>query len=121
MILNPDRSRRRWVAPAALALLAALGVAGFGSFFVRSQPRTPAATELAAAPGKVEAPSALDKEQREFLWQVEHHGNLLSKHGFGALGEALHRGDAQALAALFAPGFVGHVPREPRAVRVKNH
>ena len=31
----------------------------------------------------------LGKDQREYLWQVEHHGLLLSRHGFTRLAQAL--------------------------------
>src|SRR6266436_5543585 len=44
----------------------------------------------------------LDEEQREYLWQIEHHGLLLSKHGFGAIKQALIRNDAKALHVLLA-------------------
>src|SRR5437879_938349 len=112
MILNPHRSTLRWLGPAALALLAAAGAAGFRHFFAWSHSQ-PQVVPASALKGET-PPPGLDKEQREFLWQVEHHGNLLSKHGFGALADALHRGDAPALEALLAPGFVARIPREPR-------
>src|SRR5438552_3748824 len=56
----------------------------------------------------------LDQEQREFLWQVEHHGLLLSRTGFRAVADALVRADQVALRELLAPDFAGEVVREPK-------
>jgi hypothetical protein len=66
----------------------------------------------------VSADLTLDEEQREFLWQIEHHGLTLNRYGFGALAEALRRNDAAALGKLFAADFTGQLPRAPREVRL---
>src|SRR5207248_2074904 len=63
---------------------------------------------------------ALEEAQREFLWEVEHHGLLLGKHGFQPLAAALRRADAAALAALLAPDFTGKDLQKPREVAVRN-
>jgi hypothetical protein len=69
----------------------------------------------AAVPATPPAPAlALDAAQREFLWQVEHHGNLLNKHGFQVLAAALRAGDAAALTQLLSPTFTGRAPARPR-------
>jgi hypothetical protein len=62
----------------------------------------------------------MDEEQREFLWQVEHHGNILSQIGFPALAGALKQSDGKALAQILAPGFVGTAPREPKETAIHN-
>src|SRR5687768_509006 len=49
----------------------------------------------------------LEEAQREHLWKVEHQGNVLSKHGFKAVAEALARADAEALKAFLAEDFEG--------------
>jgi hypothetical protein len=58
----------------------------------------------------------LDPCEREYLWNIEHSGNLLVRHGFGPLTAALRRGDAATLLALCADDFRGSVLREPREV-----
>jgi hypothetical protein len=60
----------------------------------------------------------MDETQRENLWQIEHHGNLLGKYGFAAIKNALIRNDAAALRALLAKDFTGAVYEQPREVRV---
>jgi hypothetical protein len=62
----------------------------------------------------------LDDRQREYLWEIEHHGNLLSKHGFGQIKKALGAGDRQALEALLAADFQGAVYEQPREVTLHN-
>ena len=52
-----------------------------------------------AAPGAI-----LEKDQREYLWQVEHHGLILSRHGFSRLAQALRRNEPAAFLSLLADG-----------------
>ncbi len=59
---------------------------------------------------------SLPEAERKYLWDVEHHGNLLSKFGFGPLAAALRQGDAAALSRLLADDFAGADLREPRRV-----
>ena len=54
-----------------------------------------------------ESDLTLGKDQREYLWQVEHHGLVLSRIGFRRIAEALKQGDASALLSLLADGFEG--------------
>jgi hypothetical protein len=78
---------------------------------------------LAAAEAlwKVERGQAADLElpeaERQYLWQVEHHGNLLVKHGFGPLAAALRGASAAELSRLLADDFAGADLREPHRVR----
>src|SRR5262249_29383893 len=58
----------------------------------------------------------LPESERKYLWDVEHGGNLLVRHGFGPMSAALRRGDAAGLLALLSEDFQGHVLREPREV-----
>ncbi len=92
-----------------------LFVAGAG-FVWYARPSTPPDTP---APAAEEKSFALPEEEREYLWQVEHHGNLLVKHGFVAVGDALKRGDGAALARLFAADFVGEVYDRPDETRTR--
>jgi hypothetical protein len=59
----------------------------------------------------------MDQEQRECLWELEHHGNLLSKYGFKPLAAALVKGDELALRGLLAADFRGGLLDRPREVR----
>jgi hypothetical protein len=71
-------------------------------------------TEPASAPA-----ADMDENQRAFLWDIEHHGLLLSRYGFQPLADALSRGDLVALTALLAPEFKGQVLEQPREVRIQ--
>jgi hypothetical protein len=62
----------------------------------------------------------MDEEQREYLWQIEHHGNVLSQVAFPALAGALKQADEKALANILATGFVGEFPDQPNEVFVRN-
>jgi hypothetical protein len=60
---------------------------------------------------------ALGREQREYLWQIEHHGLVLSKLGFSRIAAALKQGDSDALLVLLGDGFLGEVLETPREVQ----
>jgi hypothetical protein len=61
--------------------------------------------------------AALPDQERKYLWDIEHHGNLLVKHGFGRLADALKRADAAALSRLLADGFAGGDLQQPKHIR----
>lgn len=87
--------------------------------------RAPVATEADRARPPEETPTqsvhlTLDEEQRDYLWQIEHHGNLLSQIGFKAIKNALVAGDAKALGALLAPEFRGEIYQAPREIAYAN-
>jgi hypothetical protein len=94
-----------------------LGVAAAGAVWYVTRP--PAPPPVASAdPAAVEEDDAGDgptlaAEEREFLWDVEHHGNVLNAEGFAALAQALRQGDGAALLAMLAPNFTGHAPDQP--------
>ena len=106
--------------------LSALGLclsllAGMGCNNHSSPPTETEAANLMPARTPEPPPDlTLPKAEREFLWQVEHHGNLLSRYGFGALADALRRDDAAALTALLAADFTGWTLRQPREVRLES-
>src|SRR5438105_726157 len=56
------------------------------------------------------SPPLMDEAQREYIWDIEHHGLTLNQFGFRPLADALSRNDPQALAGVLAPGFVGSTP-----------
>jgi hypothetical protein len=108
----------RWLLASGLAVVAVVvGIA----YAVRSH-HPPSAADVAAVPSRlVEEPPpelTLPKAEREYIWEIEHHGNVLSRYGFGALAAALRRADADALNALCAADFTGRIPAQPRVVRL---
>jgi hypothetical protein len=73
----------------------------------------------ASAPSEPEGPTyKLAEEQKKYLWQVEHHGNLLAKHGFKPIAAALQQTDAAALTRVMADDFAGEVADRPEEVRL---
>jgi len=84
-----------------------------------------ATSDQPGAPGEGKTKDAtsdltLSKDQREYLWQVEHHGLVLVRLGFSRIAEALKKGNPQALLALLADGFEGEVMGQPREVRFEH-
>jgi hypothetical protein len=68
-------------------------------------------------PGELE----LSQAERAYLWEIEHHGNLLAKHGLAALAKALKTADAQALSRLMADDFLGADLHKPERVESRTH
>ncbi|MFL5242275.1 MAG: FG-GAP repeat domain-containing protein [Gemmataceae bacterium] len=62
----------------------------------------------------------MDEEQRQLLWQIEHHGNVLNRVGFPTLANALKNTDQTALAGLLASNFTGEMPQSPSEVSIHN-
>ena len=65
-----------------------------------------------AAPegGKSDQRSLISEADREYIWKIEHHANLLKEHGLSRLAEAVSSQDAAALQGMFPPDFLGTVP-----------
>jgi len=61
----------------------------------------------------------LDQEQREYIWQIEHHVLLVGKQWFHELGEAWGQADAAAVLAMFAGDFQGQAPCQPSREELK--
>ena len=72
------------------AACTALGVAGLKRYTV-APTDAPQSAAVTPAPAHDPVAKGLDEKQRELIWDIEHHGNLLSRHGFQALGSALSR------------------------------
>jgi hypothetical protein len=106
-----------WLAATALCVCAALGVVRYS--YLASEPASvPPAAPSQLASDEDHPKLTLDEDQRQYLWQVEHHGNVLSRHGFQRLAEALRQADERTLAGLLAPGFSGQVLEQPREIRL---
>jgi hypothetical protein len=107
----------------SVALLSVAGAAatalGCGGDAGPSQATQPEATQpdrKSSSPKKEEM--SLPVSEREYLWQIEHHGNVLSRIGFTALTAALVRGDAKALSGLLSPDFKAELLRQPTEVTI---
>jgi hypothetical protein len=104
---------------AVVALLALVG--GMVAVYVyRSSPITPDSSTEDHAAGTASAALTMEDDQRQYLWEIEHHGLVLSRHGFSRLADALSRGHGPALLALLAPDFRGQTLHQPREVRLDN-
>src|SRR5215813_7419888 len=106
------RSSFFWLCAVAACAAAAVGVVRYITLV--AEPDAPNSSAQSQA-----SPLPLDEGQREFLWNVEHQGNLLSRYGFQALADALRRGDPQALEDLLASDFRGEVLEQPQEVRLE--
>jgi hypothetical protein len=60
----------------------------------------------------------LSQDETSYIWDLEHHGNLLVKYGFKPMAEALVKSDRTALLALLAANFSGQTLDKPREVRM---
>src|SRR6266852_3256251 len=70
--------------------------------------------------GAEPALKVMEAEQRQFLWEIEHHGNVLNRIGFPALAAALTQDDEKALSGMLASGFTGEIPQQPTEVLIHN-
>jgi len=90
-----------------LSLLASAGAAGYVLFsYFHSAPPAPPVTE--------EDTLVLDEEERTYIWDIEHHGNVLTKFGFAPLAAAILAGKEDPLDHFLAPDFTASKPANPR-------
>jgi hypothetical protein len=85
-----------------IVLAAGVGIANSGLNRLWSRSTSLPAPQPAAVAEAIVRPAeplsqGLDPNEREFLWDIEHHGNLLNKFGFKPLSDALARADVQEL------------------------
>src|SRR5262249_29151375 len=62
----------------------------------------------------------MDEEQRHYIWEIEHHGNVLNRIAFPALADALKRNDAKAMLEKLAGNFEGWRLVDPKQVSLDN-
>jgi hypothetical protein len=75
--------------------------------------------DLAPPEAPKQAPkAALPDDEQAYLWDIEHHGNVLVKHGLTALAKAIQDGDEAALKRCLSQGFRGADVQAPRRVAV---
>lgn len=107
VMLKDKNNDVRQAAEDALAKIGTAASVGLSAAECEAQAR------LEGLPEDLELPDS----ERQYLWDIEHHGNLLVKHGFGPLANAIKSGDAGALAKLMSEGFAATEIREPQHVR----
>ena len=104
------QSVRRFAVPVAAVITGAVMVAVAGSLATSSRPiETLKPTE--------EGPQVIDVAEREYLWEIEHHGNVLAKSGFKVFARALANADRAALLGMLAPDFAGGDLGNPKEIR----
>src|SRR5260370_3704223 len=105
----PSRLSMLWVGLAALAVAAGTEVylqanrVGTSNRDLTSHPASAEESMPESSP-----PTGMDEAQREYLWDIEHYGNLFSPgpYGFLALGEALAQCGQEQLCNFVANRFV---------------
>jgi hypothetical protein len=80
----------------------------------------PAAGGAAGSGARAPADPRLPEAERAYLWEIEHHGNVLVNSGFASLARALKEGDAAALSRLLSDDFSGADLDRPRRVRASS-
>jgi hypothetical protein len=74
--------------------------------------------KTSAKPEELEVKGLLDSAERNYLWDVEHHANILHDVAFKRTSKALISGDEKALKEMLLEGFTGDLPPESKAVKV---
>ena len=95
-----------------LAVCAALATTRFTRLWSRSAAVPPVQPGVAQKIAESEdvLSAGLDANEKKLLWDIEHHGNLLTKFGFKVLADALARADVPGMTEIFAPDFCGEIP-----------
>lgn len=89
----------------ALTACAGLGWVGYNHWFGSGTSKD----KLANPPPEENTPVLMDDAQRNYIWEVEHHVLVLSKHWFKDFAQALEKADEKALARLLASNFQGGI------------
>jgi HEAT repeat protein len=71
----------------------------------------------AARPAETPKVAELPETERQYLWEIEHRGNVLVKYGFARVAAALREADREGLNKLLAQDFAGADLGEPRKIR----
>jgi hypothetical protein len=71
------------------------------------------AKEFAAACKELELP----EKERQYIWEIEHHGNVLVRYGFAPLAKALKDANAAELTRMLAGEFAGSDLGQPQRTR----
>jgi hypothetical protein len=75
------------------------------------------AGEANAVAPQADPTKELPEAERQYLWEIEHRGNMLNKHGFGRLARAIAQADPKALSTFLANDFTGTDLANPKRIR----
>jgi hypothetical protein len=65
-------------------------------------------------------PIPLPEAERHYLWEVEHHGNILNQKALKSLSQTLRHGDRQQLTQLLANQFQARIPVQIEETKVND-
>jgi hypothetical protein len=98
-----------------LTTLATAAVGGYVLFSYVPTFTSPSGTPPSSPPrDESESTLTLDEDERAYVWDIEHHGNVLTKYGFKLLAAAVVADDPAALDRMLAPEFTASKPTMPR-------
>lgn len=100
---NHVRRTRRWVAASVVLLV--MGGAAWWIWSARQQHEA----EVSSTDSSSEL--TLPEADRDYLWEVEHRGSILSQRGFPLLTAALAQQDSTSLREILAADFLGELPQ----------
>lgn len=92
------------------------GVLFFLALVFRTEQSNTAARSNLPPDKKAPQELLLPEEERSFLWDCEHHGNLLRKHGFAQLETAIQKTDGAAILKALAADFTGKALFNPQEI-----
>src|SRR5579871_2095347 len=110
-----------------LAAVAAICAAGGTIWYLKRPgdsppPLAPLAELLSSREGELSDDQnlSLAETDRAYLWDLEHHGNVLNAHGFTRFAEAMRNADAKAMFGLLAEDFKGELLQDPKETEVRS-
>jgi hypothetical protein len=74
--------------------------------------------KTSAKPEEPEVTGLLDAAERNYLWDVEHHANILHDVAFKRTSKALIQADEKALREMLIEGFAAELPPESKAAKL---
>src|SRR5437867_1094101 len=93
------------------------GSVGLGVYRLGFWPKPPEQEKDKSSEPVLVQEDLLPESERQYLWEIEHHGQLLSQIGFKEkLAKAIESGDTQALREILADKFEGSALANPRKV-----
>ena len=118
-------ARWKWTVGACLLALAICGCGSEQTEHVDVIPETTGDASLvyerSTAPVNPDALQwSLDKEDQEYLWDLEHHANLLVQFGLRGVGTAVVEQSAKALVEQFSSDFTGDIFSDARTITVND-
>ena len=70
------------------------------------------------APAPEVTKDLLDEAERNYLWEIEHHANILHDVAFKRAAQSLAKADAEALKSMLVDGFIAELPGETKAIKL---